>query len=110
MITALYISQFVWPVFLLAFTTAALFIGLAILNSIRKTVKALALDVTHVINYFLTDAIERQQKVAGFEISCLAARQRIQANRKVLQSGQAGLLAAAWQAGRFDVEIEEVKR
>jgi hypothetical protein len=110
MITVLYLSQFVWPVFWLSFVAVALFITLAILNLIRLTLKVLALDVAQVINYIKIDAIERQQKIAGFEISCQVARQRIQANRKMLQSGQAGLLAADWKAGRFDVEIEEVKR
>lgn len=107
MITALYISQFVWLVFLLAFIAAALFIALTILNSIRQTVKALALDVAQIIDYFKTDEIKRKQMVDGFEISCQIARQRIQANRKILQSGQSAMIAMAWQAGKFDIEVED---
>lgn len=107
MITALYISQFVWPLFLLAFIATALFIALAILNSIRQTVKALALDVAQIINYFKTDEIDRCQKRERFELACSAARQRIQANRKILQSGQSAMIAMAWQDGKFDIEVED---
>lgn len=107
MITAIYISQFIWPVFLLAMTTTSFVIFIILINMIRQTLKTIALDVAQVINYFKTDTMERYQKQERFEIACLAARQRIWVNRKLLQTGQSAMMAMAWQAGKFDIEVED---
>lgn len=107
MIEAILLSYYFMLVFYLAYIACILTIVIVVLNAIRQTLKTLALDIAQIINYFKTDEIKRKQMTSGFNISCQIARQRIQANRKLLQAGQAGLLATAWQAGTFDIEVED---